>query len=860
VIRRAAGPLVLGVAAWCAAGTLTVASSSSAMSRFAAPAPWWIFAAATAIAFLLPPVGRSPLASLPALLSVLPWLPVPLLPVALIWTGPLAWAPILAALGLAFGLTPLRWVAARVNLFEADDAVVAAMVAAAALCGLAAWSAHSSAKGGDEPHYLVIAQSLLKDGDIEIGNNHRNRDYAQFYDDDLEPHMQMPGKHGEIYSVHAPGVPVLVAPVFQLFGYVGVRVFLVLLAAVGAGLIWRLAWRLTDSPDAAWFAWAAVVCSPTFLLQSFMVFPDGPALLLTATAALFLVQLARRDVPGWLPCVLTGAALAALPWLHTRLAVLAAGFGIVITLRLLAIKGAGASTLSRVAAFLAVPIISALCWFWFFKALYGTFDPRAPYGPEPHQVAWIVPAILGLFFDGQFGLAAYAPAIAAAFAGWWRRTEWFSRRLALELAVIVFAYLAAITTVRMWWAGGPAIPARFMMAVLPILAAPLAVAWIKAGQSLRAALGALAAIGAMVSLVLIGQDQAALAWNVRNAEPQWLEWLSPVANLSRAWPGFFWDEPRFPFHVIAWLAIGFGLWVAVSRLIRPARSAAAVWLAATLMIAAPFGWAFTWAAPLDPATSQRRLLSEAGQGRQLVAIGPGRWARVSTPDGIVVRAEESGASDEPPALFAFSEMPAGEYQIRVANASAAPVPVRVFVGRIDRPWREFVAAPGTSSFRISLPAVMPRFLVDTDAAWRTSLTIELAATRVPVSAEPLVMRSAARYRDTDVLFLDDGAYAEESGFWLRGKSSTRFLLTREAAGAPGPATIRILVRNGGAQNSVAVESGTYQRMLMMTPAQAVEIDLPVDAAGAALVRVASGSGFTPSAADRRYLGVWVEVR
>ena len=65
---------------------------------------------------------------------------------------------------------------------------------------------------GDEPHYLVIAQSLLKDGDLKIENNHRRGDYRAFFGGELRPDYLQRGRNGEIYSIHAPGLPVLVAP------------------------------------------------------------------------------------------------------------------------------------------------------------------------------------------------------------------------------------------------------------------------------------------------------------------------------------------------------------------------------------------------------------------------------------------------------------------------------------------------------------------------------------------------------------------------------------------------------------------------------------------------------------------------
>ncbi len=46
---------------------------------------------------------------------------------------------------------------------------------------LGALHARAIGPGGDEPHYLVIAHSLLTDGDLQIENNHVERDYQAFW-------------------------------------------------------------------------------------------------------------------------------------------------------------------------------------------------------------------------------------------------------------------------------------------------------------------------------------------------------------------------------------------------------------------------------------------------------------------------------------------------------------------------------------------------------------------------------------------------------------------------------------------------------------------------------------------------------
>lgn len=882
------GSFLIGIAVWCAAGTLAVASPDSATARVAVAAPWWMFLVGVAVAAAVRPIRMRPVFAFPALLTILPWLPVPLPGIALIWTGPLAWVPIIAAFALALGLAPLRPVARLLNLLDPNDATVAAFVLAAMLGGLSAWAANPRTPGGDEPHYLIITQSILHDGDIDIDNNHVNRDYASFFGGELRPDLRQRGIHGEGYSIHAPGVSVLVAPVFQFFGYSGARFVLVLITAIGAMLVWRLSWRVSNSPEAAWCAWGSVILTPTFAMQSFMVFPDAPGFFIVAAATLLVVQLARGDMPGIVPVALTGMAMAALPWIHTRFAILAGGLGAVIALRLIwpgqvppRVKGELTADIDidpvittrdrwiRVAALLIVPVISAALWFWFFKVHYGTFDPRAPYGPEEQRLSWVIPAIMALFLDGEYGIAAYAPAVALCFVGWWRTTPTFTRRLALELAAIVFVYLAAVSTVRMWWAGNPATPARFMMAVLPLLAVPIAVAWTRVSSATRTLAVALVAIGGGVTAVLLSVDRAAMMWNYRWSDPAWLEWFSPVVNLSRAWPSFFFQEEQFPVHVLIWSAVVVMLWMGVQRVITNARWAVAAFSVAALSVLAPISWTFAHAAALDPAPAQLRVIAGEGAGDRVFAIGSGRFGRVrSLKDAMVLRPLQPGPFDEryAPPLLGFSHVPAARYVARVMSTSSAPVSMKLFVGETRSPWREF-NVPGAGEFRFPfvLPAPVSEVVLDSDVAARPLLKVELLVEDAMPVLDTLSMRSAAHFGSSDVLFMDDHVFAENEGFWVRGRDAARFVLVPSGATPVTPLTTRVLIRNGGNNNTITVESGTFQRVLTLDAFQERELDIPLTPAGTANIRVASGDGFVPAErqpgnGDRRLLGVWIQPR
>src|SRR4029077_3326449 len=127
--------------------------------------------------------------------------------------------------------------------------------ATAIIAGAAAWKLTGTNifPGGDEPHYLVIAQSLWRDHDLKIENNHARGDYKEYFESNLEPHYQARGTDGEIYSIHPIGMPVLMAPVYAAGGYRLVVMTLILIAASAAAIAWWWTARMLDYPAAATF-------------------------------------------------------------------------------------------------------------------------------------------------------------------------------------------------------------------------------------------------------------------------------------------------------------------------------------------------------------------------------------------------------------------------------------------------------------------------------------------------------------------------------------------------------------------------------------------------------------------------------
>ena len=333
--------------------------------------------------------------------------------------------------------------------------------------------------GGDEPHYLAATQSILKDFDLRVANNYADGDYLDYFPGRLEPHFLKRSTSGEIYSIHAPGVSIVVLPAFAVAGYAGAVLTMIVIAALTAAITWRLAWMVSGSVAGAWAGAAAVFATTPYFFHTFTIYPEIIGSLCVAIGAWLLIDLADlspvasakgdgREVASR-RLVATGAVLALLPWLHSRFAIIAAALGLVIVLRLMSRR----SPLAAVARFLSVPAIAGAVWFAFFWMIWGSPSPAAPYGADTNtSSAYILRGLIGLLVDQQFGLLTTAPIYVVAFAGLVQLAR-VRPRLAVELSLIVLPYAIAVASYAMWWAGSAA-PARFVIAILPLAALPIA--------------------------------------------------------------------------------------------------------------------------------------------------------------------------------------------------------------------------------------------------------------------------------------------------------------------------------------------------------------------------------------------------
>jgi hypothetical protein len=392
--------------------------------------------------------------------------------------------------------------------------------------GVVAWRVQQRVgPHGDEPHYLMVAESILHDHDLRLEQDYAERRYAAFTAEELGPHYRVRGRGGAIYSVHAIGLSLLVLPAYAVAGYPGVSFFMAVLALLLVREVHALLRACGAGEGQALGLATLLALSPPLLQYVGLVFTEVPAALVLARALRGIAADTPwrfRDVAAWV------LPLCALPWFNVRYAPVTA----------IVLAGAVAARPSRrvVGALAAAAAASAMGIMLYHFALYGFFDPRLVWGARPEfSVATLAEGLPGLALDQEFGLLPYAPLFAFCLPGFVLLAR---DRTRLALVGIALA-LAVCGTAGSWhmWRGGFNPPARFLVPLLPVFALALA-------RALRGGLGAPGALLAGWGLWVgaCGAWDPSLVHRDRDGVAPFFRAWSGAEEWTRLLPGFVLEE------------------------------------------------------------------------------------------------------------------------------------------------------------------------------------------------------------------------------------------------------------------------------------------------------------------------------
>ncbi len=341
---------------------------------------------------------------------------------------------------------------------------------------------------GDEPHYLIITQSLLADGDLDLANNYQSGAYRIFYPGTLDAHSR-PGKSGGQYSRHTPGLPLLLSPAYflgektaRLASALGrgpsfsvetivffVRSEVCLLGALLGLLFFRAMRNFLKDRKLALFAWAVFCFTGPLLFYSQLIYPEIPAALITL--AIFINFVQRRD-DRRLAFFLAGLGIGLLPWLGMKYVALA---GASLVTVLAASSRAWRRDLSKVVVFLAPLAISGLAFLAYFLIIYGNLSFLSAYRGTSLSRA-VMPGHffhfraveflrcgLGYLLDQRVGIIPYAPVYLLVIAG--IIMAFRANRKESAWALFLFCAYGGFCSLAYYW-GGYCPPGRTLLPVL----------------------------------------------------------------------------------------------------------------------------------------------------------------------------------------------------------------------------------------------------------------------------------------------------------------------------------------------------------------------------------------------------------
>jgi len=453
---------------------------------------------------------------------------------------------------------------------------------------LAAWTldTHGDWAGtGDEPHYAMIAHSLVFDRDFDLANDYGSAtNLVNRGGLESGSHVRT-GRDGIMRPIHDVGLPIVAAPYFAAAYAATVVIVRVIPPNVLARgrldppLLFRhllsLGMIVVTALMALWLhdvlvalsnagCWASAwtilfVLSPPLLAHSFLFFAEIPAATLVTWLYGTLIvgqadeRATTRVQPLWI-----GLAIGFLPLLHVRLAGLALGF------LLLYVWRRGLRPL-RSAVLVFLPILGIAAFkVWLNERFWGTIltTPHVHFGGSDSVRSNVVVAIerlLALCFDQAHGLLLYAPSYLAVLPGvivLWH----IATRRCREILFLLACYLVPVALPVLnahGWDGGWSPAARFLVPILPLLVIA-GFAYVAPLSRWPLALSALAALQILLDALCWSHPK--IMWNGLGPSAL-LQLLSPRGtDLSRWFPA--WNSPSSYTIVVSICSLI--LWIAVS--------------------------------------------------------------------------------------------------------------------------------------------------------------------------------------------------------------------------------------------------------------------------------------------------------
>lgn len=416
---------------------------------------------------------------------------------------------------------------------------------------------------GDEPHYLIMTESLLRDGDLELRDDYERDAQTYYIYGPMAPHVYNTPRGWMPY--HTPGLAFLLALPYWLGHIAGARLTLCLLTFLLPWSVYLWLSTQVSRRAATWLTLGVTLSLPVAYGASF-VFPDLVGGVLVATLVLFLLRAHRSGAAArtwaafWL---VTGLLL----WLNVKFAapglVIAVG-GLIVA----ALHGPGLGDRRTRLALSLLVAVGPLALVALYQHLFGTplgIRGLSEIASPPTRALAI---FLGLHLDQSQGMFLQHPLLLAGLAAFipfvltrpWLAIFW----------VVLYAALLVPNAMQVarFGSGGPA--GRFGWTAVWLWIVPIGVVVNRYRESLERYVGP-AVVSSLVWQALLAARWIALPETINAPvfdERIWArDSLFPV-QLRYSFPSFYtWDFVSYVAYLPTALAlVGAGLLLATGAL------------------------------------------------------------------------------------------------------------------------------------------------------------------------------------------------------------------------------------------------------------------------------------------------------
>lgn len=318
---------------------------------------------------------------------------------------------------------------------------------------------------GDQPHYLIITQTIIKYHSLNVLLDYNNQDYKSFYPTIIDHHV-ITNIKGDTLSTHGIGGPVIWLIPFILFNKFGAMLAMSIVAIL---IVYNIYLFLIENGISKYYSLLTTliisISSPIYLYSHLLFIETFGALagIYGIRKCLSNTTLTKKEL------ITLGFVLSNTIWFHIRFIEISIPLIFLILFKLY--KNSKFKNLNQYIYFI-LPILLSFGLFEFYTYfIWGTWNPTFYVRQEPNNFLpgtfSFVYGFIGILFDKNAGLLTNFPIYLLFLVGFILTIKNKLYKINITIIIISIIYLFTISRYK-FWSGGWSPPARYIFAIIPM--------------------------------------------------------------------------------------------------------------------------------------------------------------------------------------------------------------------------------------------------------------------------------------------------------------------------------------------------------------------------------------------------------